>query len=708
MASLKPIEPKPARWEPTPDPNDIVIPGLDTTAPVNEQIEQIEQLITIKLQNIDANFSKIQQIMANRILPAVKRYAVGTEPIRDAAKFWTTFFEQAAQIRVPTYEDYSTHEDQQTETETSGPSEHSDTQSGEATTPTQSATFNPDGTSTEVSFMPGQAAISSTPAASRHRSMRSQDFSHLSDTTPSWASSLESPLVRLDREIQSLGQDDAVSVASTSMGQFTILDDPSGVYDEEVTERPKPTEDNTFLPQSEKSRGKARETPQPLLRNILQRNIGTADSSNATGRSSVSPLKLKPKTPILKNLNPYLPPSADPSRWTGVVDLQDPSIRSPAKAEPSPAKHQRFTFHPPPTTTNASFKRPLTPKRIKTGHDADDDSFDEGFGMSPPITTDWARLPKLGQTPRKEAAERIMNKLLDVERRSVFSAGAGSNTQRNPPRGPTGTTESSLSSMPTPPSLSRYARPAETSSSMVDASLESLMHRVGTGFDYGRATESAVPSSTSSHSASAAYRSSEAPQPSLSSHSVYSQPAAAAPRTPEYPQYDLRHLKDDELQPPGSLDNDSDSLDDEEFNDPAATAAAFVLERASYDEDDSSFESNQDSFDVDGLPEGHEPVHPFARAQAYQGMDDDSFDDSFDDDLYDRQANTESTQEETVFGVPPAQRLLMQAQEEERRRQQFRLMGEHLLEDTMGIGAQMASQGRVEETPTPWMGGRGA
>lgn len=47
---LKPIEPKSTRWEPTADPNDIVVPGLDTAAPVNDQVEQIEQLITIKLQ----------------------------------------------------------------------------------------------------------------------------------------------------------------------------------------------------------------------------------------------------------------------------------------------------------------------------------------------------------------------------------------------------------------------------------------------------------------------------------------------------------------------------------------------------------------------------------------------------------------------------------------------------------------------------------
>ena len=50
MPELKPIEPKTPRWEPTPDAHNIVVPGLDTTAPVYDQIEQMEQLITIKLQ----------------------------------------------------------------------------------------------------------------------------------------------------------------------------------------------------------------------------------------------------------------------------------------------------------------------------------------------------------------------------------------------------------------------------------------------------------------------------------------------------------------------------------------------------------------------------------------------------------------------------------------------------------------------------------
>ena len=107
MSASKPIPQNPPRWKPNPDPASIVIPGLDTEASTIDQIEQIEQLITIKLQvstilvsavrsfligcvcvcqNIDENFSKIHNVLANRLLPAVKRYAVGTEPVREAAK----------------------------------------------------------------------------------------------------------------------------------------------------------------------------------------------------------------------------------------------------------------------------------------------------------------------------------------------------------------------------------------------------------------------------------------------------------------------------------------------------------------------------------------------------------------------------------------------------------------------------------------------
>ena len=109
IKELKSIPENPPRWKPSSDPASIIVPGLDTTASVTDQIDQIDQLITLKLQvgyachalsivsvlifsplsllqNIDADFSRMQQVLSNRILPAFKRYSIGTEPAREAAK----------------------------------------------------------------------------------------------------------------------------------------------------------------------------------------------------------------------------------------------------------------------------------------------------------------------------------------------------------------------------------------------------------------------------------------------------------------------------------------------------------------------------------------------------------------------------------------------------------------------------------------------
>lgn len=49
LSHRKPIPPLPPRWKPNPDPMSIEIPGLDTTASPQNQIEQMEQLITLKV-----------------------------------------------------------------------------------------------------------------------------------------------------------------------------------------------------------------------------------------------------------------------------------------------------------------------------------------------------------------------------------------------------------------------------------------------------------------------------------------------------------------------------------------------------------------------------------------------------------------------------------------------------------------------------------
>ncbi|OBZ68847.1 hypothetical protein A0H81_11262 [Grifola frondosa] len=689
--SLEPIEPKTPRWEPTADPNDIVVPGLDTTAPVNDQIEQIEQLITIKLQNIDANFSKMQHIMASRILPAVKRYAVGTEPVRRGTKFWTTFYEQAAQIRIPgipTYDEYSSMQDMEdkvshTDSDAETAEEPADGERETTATPRSNRTFNSDGTSSEVSFMPGQAAVSSTPAtASRHRTLHAHDSfaSQDSDPTP-------------------LTGDDQISVASSSAAHISAHYNES----QDITQRPNQLQgglEQLSLGHYDSGKGKARETSQPLLHNVLRRTVASSDDTAQTNtrNRAVSPLKLKPKTPVLKTMNPYLPPDTDPSNWKGLVNLADPSLATPRRG--NPALSSKYSAAHPTSTA-----RPRTPQYT------DDDSFDSNFGMSPPVMTDFARLPKLGQTPGKEAAKRITQNLLDAERRGV----------------PTGTrgrgAESSMSTVSTPPSLSRYAPPphgtsTEASSSIADASLESLMERVGLNISGFSAKYGAVANTTTAHVP-------EPRPPTIASASVFRKPsisssssvpplrraASGAPAPPHdetleglhasEPHFNPVRLRDGDLilsEQEDDADSDSDSLEYEDQNNTANPSAAFLLasQRQSYDDDD-SFGS---SLSGDELAEGDSiaPVHPFARGLAAEG-DEDAFDDSFDDPEYDQRGDGE---EETLFGVPPAERLRVQA-----RTQNLRMMGEDLLQDTIGIGMQMAQAGRVDETPTPWMGRRG-
>ncbi|EJF63269.1 hypothetical protein DICSQDRAFT_102405 [Dichomitus squalens LYAD-421 SS1] len=741
---LKPIEPKTPRWEPSADPADIVVPGLDTTAAPYDQIEQIEQLITIKLQNIDANFSKIQHVMANRILPAVKRYAVGTQPVREAAKFWTTFYETAAQIRIPSYEDYSAGQEQtedeqtadssQVETEStpaeSSATTHSDESDGE--TPHPDRTY--DRTPSEVSFAPGQAAVSSTPAdAYRSRSRNAPDNSfanEASEPMPSWSASLESPLRQLNRDIQSLADDRSVAVPSTSALNHSEAFDDSQDVTQRATGRDSTLDDHTALHTGDK--GKAREGPgpQPLLQKVLHRNANSSNLTSATGTTSrtTSPLKFKPKTPVAKTLNPYLPPDTKPSDWKGVVDLKDPSVASPQRSArkfvPPPSSSIKLSAYMPSAAFTArAGARSGTGPGTKTPPPGEDDSFDENFGMSPPVMTNYARLPKLGRTPKQEAAARIMKDLVDVERRGVFGP-AGAVAKGKGPAGTGYGTESSMSSMPTPPSMTRYGRPSyappvasETSASVVDASLDSIMRRVGLnvpGYGSQKAVLAPAPvaqparapvfSSISSASASSATGSSASSVfTATSSRSAASassartlQPPAPDPEpsihTPQPPQYDFY---DDEVigrGGPGDGDDSLDSLDYEDQNTANAPADfLFANQEQSFDSED-SFDSSLDGDDE--ATDGTAP--PFIVTAQDDG-------DEFDDDSYDDGLDALGGEEETVFGVPPAQRLAQQQAQMAMSGGGLRMLGEDLLQDTIGIGQQMAMAGRVEESPTPWV-----
>ncbi|KAH7099506.1 DASH complex subunit Ask1-domain-containing protein [Auriculariales sp. MPI-PUGE-AT-0066] len=184
---MPPLRPVPPRFVPVANADDIVIPGLDTTASVEDQIEQCEQLITLRLQNIDATFADIHRILTTEILPSIKKYSLASAPIREAARFWISFFDTSARVRVNVDDDLVSPDATQDD-----PEEADATESGQSFRTTSDLSFHPPETT-------------STPLGRRHRAPDS-----------SFQSTIESPMQRLDRELSKLSAQDQPSLSHAS------------------------------------------------------------------------------------------------------------------------------------------------------------------------------------------------------------------------------------------------------------------------------------------------------------------------------------------------------------------------------------------------------------------------------------------------------------------------------------------------------------
>jgi len=155
-------------------------------------------------------------------------------------------------------------------------------------------------------------AMSSTPATtSKQRSTRK-----VHDQTPSWASSIESSLSRLNDELDELGLDEKTgSPGSQSEDTSSAPDDA------------KPRD---------RGKGKARQPKEPLLHNVLKQNtFSTSDTGTGTsidiGIPGLSSPLRQDAARILARMNPYLPPNTQPSQWNSVVDLSTTRLATPRR-----------------------------------------------------------------------------------------------------------------------------------------------------------------------------------------------------------------------------------------------------------------------------------------------------------------------------------------------------------------------------------------
>lgn len=526
-------------------------------------------------------------------------------------QFWTSFYEQAAQIRIPTSDDHSTVNEFPSENKsstTSGAEAQDDSiMDGESETseediihPSQEPTI----TTTESSFHPNQDAFSSTPATAR--AALSNDNAAQNEETPSWSASLESPFVRLSHEVKNFSlKDENMFFTSSAIPNLTS---------DESTPSIQPVVAQMSLHKEEDTPLREKATHHQLY------SVSDMSSIAATSRN-ISPLKprSKLKTPIPKDMNPYVPPGTDSRNWDGLVDLRDPSTATLRRS-----RHIQ---------SSSSLER-ITAQQYLVDEDKDLDTLSPG--MSAPVMMSPIRRQKtdvLAPTPVKGASMRIKQDIL----RSV---------QRERQYG--GTIESSMSTMPTPPSFSRYQDqdPPEITNSLTDPSFSSMMRRVGLEV-----------------------------------------PTSSAPG--------FRGIVDDSATPVyDDLDSDDSIMDDYI---PAPNHAAFLMgTHGMRHSDDDSFGSNQSSDslnDEDALLEGTAPVHPFA-----EGIEDTGDDDS---DSFEDYPPADGVHTETLFGVAPGQRQAMVHPRE----QPLRMLGQELLDN---VTVTDTCVGGTEESPTPvgWGGNR--
>ncbi|KAM7185422.1 DASH complex subunit Ask1 domain containing protein [Rhypophila sp. PSN 637] len=72
---------------------------------LTEELEKLEQSITLTLQEIDHNFSKAHRIVTTSILPLVELYGEHSRSVWEASKFWKQFFEASANVSLSGYEE---------------------------------------------------------------------------------------------------------------------------------------------------------------------------------------------------------------------------------------------------------------------------------------------------------------------------------------------------------------------------------------------------------------------------------------------------------------------------------------------------------------------------------------------------------------------------------------------------------------------------
>ncbi|EAU39104.1 conserved hypothetical protein [Aspergillus terreus NIH2624] len=388
---------------------------------LTEELEKLEQSITLTLQEIDHNFSQAHRIVTSSILPLVEQYAEHSRDVWDGAKFWKQFFEASANVSLSGYEERPNEEgegdtsQEHTVTE-DDPSHITHSQLSESAsyeTPS-SARLDINHRADDLELTSLSLSSHSTPRAPPHMNPNTAD-----DTISSIAH--PSPYDHGQRAESPAYDDDDLP---TTPGRHSR---PRG-YSHENTSRT-PMSSSPFIPPVSRdappstagTRHRAGSGSDPVLHRVLDKTYRVQATplgkGHAAGRSKFTVTPKQSSSKYAADDSPLSSPEMEAPRLHAEI------FSSPLKT-PGTNRKRRTSSHlratPKPGTSV------LTPAKgsSRPVWDSDDDfeDEDETFGPSPPKTMQF-HIPqsRLMKTPAKEASKRIVEHLL-------YTAGANDTT----------------------------------------------------------------------------------------------------------------------------------------------------------------------------------------------------------------------------------------------------------------------------------------
>ncbi|KJZ79948.1 hypothetical protein HIM_00662 [Hirsutella minnesotensis 3608] len=383
---------------------------------LTEELEKLEQSITLTLQEIDHNFSKAHRIVTTSILPVVEQYGEHSRAVWEASKFWKQFFEASANVSLSGYEELANDDD---DGEPDASTVDESTAMREDMTLDYTGQHDQDvsrATAAENSTLHGDESLlddgdltGSTPRPPATKTVQAQ-LSHL-----------ESPYEAMRREMMKeegttrIGDDDEEDSTVLFAQRTARLPDmsmtPRGSLDREDAEKSVPRHKDPLLHHVLDKTYRLQATPHKPAYKIspLKKEAGNDKTAHAWHESPMSSPEMA--VPTLRS-EAFMSPYKANARQRLAAAARGPRTPGMSVQTPATAKKTRDAFA---RGGESGAEREQGRQRYEIDWDSDEDGEDGDLyaGMSPPKTIQFALPPsKLLQTPAREASRRIVDDIL--------------------------------------------------------------------------------------------------------------------------------------------------------------------------------------------------------------------------------------------------------------------------------------------------------